>query len=114
MSNCVHWSLDHLKQTMFDSAAAIVFGLFMNSEPANLLALMFRLFKASVPFPVFHVNKIVHSFVNNTLWLLNTNVTIVSRQTTNRHDVSCTLTVYNIYIDKMTITTTITSPIGHE
>lgn len=89
-------SLDHLKQTdMFDSAAAIIFGSFVHSEPTDLMALVFRRFQASVPFPVFCIDNIGHSFVNDPL-PLNTNATIVSR-VTNGHDVSYTLTVDNVY-----------------
>lgn len=90
-------SLDHLKLAgVLDDVVAIVFGSFQNSEPPELINLVFRRFVATVTFPVFRVNDIGHGFVNNPL-PFNTNSTIKQISWPVNGKVSYTLTVDNVY-----------------
>jgi len=93
---------------VFDGATAVVFGPFtVEQQPAggpplsddqNMIALVFRRFAATVPFPVFRVDGIGHSFVNDPL-PLNTEAAVVGP--TRFDDVTgtstYTLTVDNVY-----------------
>ncbi|XP_022181190.1 uncharacterized protein LOC111041263 isoform X2 [Myzus persicae] len=104
-------SLDHMKLAgVFDGTTAVVFGSFnvherpmssLNDGPSSddhLTALVFQRFAASVPFPVFNVDGIGHSFVNNPL-PLNTEATVVgpTRFDDASETSSYTLTVDNVY-----------------
>lgn len=88
-------NLDHLRQAgAFDGTVAVVFGLFRDSEPAELVPVVFRRFAASVPFPVFSTDRIGHGYVNDPL-PLNTDATLRAGRV--GRDVSYTLTVDNVY-----------------
>jgi len=104
-------SLDHMKLAgMFDGAAAVVFGSFRVEEPPSgscngvpssddhLIDLVFRRFATTVLFPVFRVDGIGHSFVNNPL-PLNTEATVVgpTRLDNDTGTSIYTLTVDNVY-----------------
>jgi len=104
-------SLDHMKLAgVFDGTTAVVFGSFRaedqrtascNDVPSShdhLTAVVFQRFAAAVSFPVFHVDGIGHSYVNNPL-PLNTEATVVGP---TRFDDATgtpfyTLTVDNVY-----------------
>lgn len=87
-------SLDHLRQaTVLDGAAAVVFGSFVGAEVSSV-ELVFRRFAAAVPFPVFRLDGVGHSFVNNPL-PLNTGAVVSHRGP----DAVYTLTVDNVYAD---------------
>lgn len=93
----VERSLDHMKLAgVFDDAVAIMFGSFQNSEPSELMNLVFRRFAAAVPFPVFRVNDIGHGFINNPL-PFNTNATIKQVSWPINGKVAYSLTVDNVY-----------------
>lgn len=104
-------SLDHMKLAgVFDGAMAVVFGSFTVKEQPmgscndalssddQMITLVLRRFTVTVPFPVFRVDGIGHSFVNDPL-PLNTEATVVGP--TRVDDVTgtptYTLTVDNVY-----------------
>ncbi|NP_001155984.1 putative LD carboxypeptidase [Acyrthosiphon pisum] len=103
-------SLDHMKLAgVFDGATAVVFGSFsVEEQPAgncngvpspddHLMALVFRRFAATVLFPVFRVDGIGHSFVNNPL-PLNTEATVVGP---TRLDDATETSIYTLTVDNV-------------
>ncbi|CAI6345274.1 unnamed protein product [Macrosiphum euphorbiae] len=106
----VERSLDHMKLAgVFDGATAVVFGSFsVEEQPAgsctgvpssddNLIDLVFRRFAATLPFPVFRVDGIGHSFVNNPL-PLNTEARVVGPA---RFDDATGTSIYTLTVDNV-------------
>ncbi|KAL5242830.1 hypothetical protein ACI65C_010240 [Semiaphis heraclei] len=105
-------SLDHMKLAgVFDGTTAVVFGSFTVDEQLTgncnvvplsddqLIALVLQRFAATVPFPVFRVDGIGHSYINDPL-PLNTEATLVGPTWFDREATgtsSYTLTVDNVY-----------------
>ncbi|KAF0752632.1 putative carboxypeptidase [Aphis craccivora] len=92
-------SLDHMKLAgVFQGAAAVVFGTFKNPSDEDLFPLVFQRFAATVPFPVFCVDGIGHTFVNNPL-PLNTDARVdgPTRSDAATGTPFYTLTVDNVY-----------------
>uniref|UniRef100_A0A2H8TM34 Putative carboxypeptidase RC0549 n=1 Tax=Melanaphis sacchari TaxID=742174 RepID=A0A2H8TM34_9HEMI len=88
-------SLDHMKLAgVFRGAVAVVFGSFSDTSDERLIALVFRRFAATVPFPVFCVDGIGHGYVNDPL-PLNTDATVVGQMRLGSP--TYTLTVDSIY-----------------
>jgi len=104
-------SLDHMKLArMFDGAMAVVFGSFSVEEQPmgscddappsddHLISLVLRRFAITVPFPVFRVDGIGHSFVNDPL-PLNTEATVVGP--TRVDDATGTSMTYTLIVDNV-------------
>lgn len=95
-------SLDHMKLAgVFQGTVAVVFGTFSGIETPSdehLLPLVFQRFAVTVPFPVFCVDGIGHSFVNDPL-PLNTDGRVdgPTRSDTATGTPFYTLTVDNVY-----------------
>lgn len=103
-------SLDHMKLAgVFDGTTAVVFGSFrveeqptgscdgVPSSDDHLIALVFRRFAATVPFPVFRVDGIGHSFVNDPL-PLNTEATV---EGPTRFDDATGTPIYTLTVDNV-------------